>query len=98
MEGAADFERFVSEHTLRGIAERGIDGYHGAYLLRRDAGDEVEFATILLFESLEAVYTFSGGREDYDAAYVPEGGRARLKRFDEKTFHYEVLASPQEPA
>jgi heme-degrading monooxygenase HmoA len=97
-EGAADFEQFVSEHTLRGIGERELDGYHGAYLLRRDAGDEVEFATILVFESLEAVRAFGGGGEDYESAYVPEGGRARLKRFDEKTVHYEVLESPQELA
>jgi hypothetical protein len=101
LDGAENFEHFVSEHTLREIAARGIDGYQGAYLLRREAGDEVEFATILLFESLEAVRTFGGGGEgggeDYDLAYVPPGGRARLKRFDEKTTHYEVLASPQEP-
>jgi hypothetical protein len=95
-ENAAAFEQFVGEHTLRSIAARDIDGYHGSYLLRRDAGDEVEFATILVFESLDAVRAFGGGGEDYDIAYVPPRGRELLERFDERTVHYEVLATPDE--
>jgi hypothetical protein len=41
----------------------------GAYLLRRRLDDEVEFATILLFDTLEQVRAFAA--EDYEAACAP---------------------------
>jgi hypothetical protein len=30
---------------------RQLDGYHGAYLLRRELDDEIEFATVMIFDS-----------------------------------------------
>ena len=68
------------------------DGYHGAYLLRRDLGGEVEFATIMLFDSLEQVRGFAG--EDYESAYVPPKARAVLARFDQRSAHYDTLLRP----
>ena len=68
-ENADAYQRIVSQEVLPGIAARNLDGYHGAYLLRRDLGGEVEFATIMLFDSLEQVRGFAG--EDYESAYVP---------------------------
>jgi hypothetical protein len=47
-ENADTYQRIVSQEVLPGIAARNLDGYHGAYLLRRRLDDEVEFATILL--------------------------------------------------
>jgi heme-degrading monooxygenase HmoA len=41
------------------IASRYIDGYKGAHLLRRELEGEVEFLTILWFESLDAVRSFA---------------------------------------
>jgi heme-degrading monooxygenase HmoA len=69
-----------------------IDGFHGAYLLRRVAGDEVEFVTLTLFESLAAVRSFAGA--DYEAAVVPPEARQLLSRFDERSVHYEIRAEP----
>lgn len=40
--------------------ELGGRGYRGFHLLRRDRGDEVEFVTMLWFDSLEAVRGFAG--------------------------------------
>jgi hypothetical protein len=58
--------------------------------LRRSLEDEVEFVTIMWFDSIEAVRTFAG--EDYEAAVVPPKARALLSRFDARSQHYEVKA------
>jgi heme-degrading monooxygenase HmoA len=94
-ENADAYRRIVSQEVLPGIAARGLDGYHGAYLLRRELDGEVEFATILLFDSLEQVRAFAG--EDYEAAYVPPKARAVLARFDQRSAHYETLLRPDTP-
>jgi heme-degrading monooxygenase HmoA len=91
-ENADAYQRIVSQEVLPGIAARNLDGYHGAYLLRRRLDDEVEFATILLFDSLEQVRAFAG--DDYEAAYVPPRARAVLARFDQRSAHYDTLLRP----
>jgi antibiotic biosynthesis monooxygenase (ABM) superfamily enzyme len=91
-ENANAYQRIVSQEVLPGIAARNLDGYHGAYLLRRDLGGEVEFATILLFDTLEHVRAFAG--DDYETAYVPPRARAVLARFDERSAHYDMLLQP----
>ena len=87
------YERIVSQDVLPSIAARGVPGYQGAYLLRRDAGGEVEFATVMVFDSLDAVRAFGG--EDYETAYVPPAAREVLARFDEVSAHYDVLMTPR---
>jgi len=91
-ENADAYQRIVSQEVLPGIAARNLDGYRGAYLLRRRLDDEVEFATILLFDTLEQVRSFAG--EDYEAAYVPPRARAVLARFDQRSAHYDTLLRP----
>ena len=73
-----------------GIQSRHIPGFKGIQLLRRQVGAEVEFVTIMLFDSLDAVRVFAG--EDYEIAVVPEKARAILSRFDSRSQHYEVRA------
>lgn len=83
------YERLLREEVLPGIAAKGVAGYRGIRLLRRVvSGDEVEFLTIMLFDSLDAVRAFSG--PDWEAAYVPEEARRVLKRFDPRAQHYEL--------
>jgi heme-degrading monooxygenase HmoA len=94
-DNADAYQRIVSREVLPAIAARGLDGYHGAYLLRRELEGEVEFATILLFDSLEQVRAFAG--EDYEAAYVPPQARAVLARFDQRSAHYQTLLRPDTP-
>jgi len=95
-ENAVAYERIVSEEVLPSITAREIAGYLGAYLLRREAGEEIEFATIMKFDSLEAVEAFAG--EDFETAYVPPHAREVLERFDERSAHYHVLLHPQQPS
>jgi hypothetical protein len=94
-QNADAYQRIVSQEVLPGIAARDLDGYHGAYLLRRELEGEVEFATILLFDTLDQVRAFAG--EDYEAAYVPPPARAVLARFDQRSAHYETLLRPDAP-
>jgi heme-degrading monooxygenase HmoA len=91
-ENAAAYQRLLETEILPGIASRQIKGYRGAHLLRRDLDTEVEFVTVLWFESLQAVKDFAG--VDYDVAVVPSKARALLSRFDERSQHYETLLEP----
>lgn len=87
-ENADVYESLLKGEIFRGIQERGIAGYRGIELLRRDLDGEVEFVTIMWFDDIEAVRSFAG--EDYEVAVVPEKARAVLSRFDGRSQHYEV--------
>ena len=87
--GNADaYEALLKEEIFVGIRSRQIHGFRGIQLLRREVGQEVEFVTIMSFDSLDDVREFAG--EDYEKAYVPAKARAVLSRFDEKSQHYEI--------
>ena len=90
-ENADAYEALLRSEILTGIANRGIAGYRGAHLLRRDGPSEVEFVTVLWFDSLDSVREFAG--DDYEAAVVPERARRLLARFDARSQHYETLLS-----
>jgi antibiotic biosynthesis monooxygenase (ABM) superfamily enzyme len=87
-EKAEAYEALLKDEILVGIEGRQIPGYRGIQLLRRDVGDEVEFVTLMWFDSLAAVRTFAG--EDYEVAVVPAKARSLLARFDACSQHYEV--------
>ncbi|MDX1521835.1 MAG: antibiotic biosynthesis monooxygenase [Anaerolineae bacterium] len=91
---ADKYEALLKEEIFVGIENRHIRGFKGIQLLRRDAGEEVEFITIMTFASLEAVREFAG--EDYDVAVVPDKARALLSRFDERSQHYKIRAQRSE--
>ena len=84
------YESLLKSEILLGIKDRQIAGYRGIHLLRRNLGDEVEFATVMWFDSMEAVRAFAG--KDYEVAVVPSQARALLSRFDQRSQHYEVRA------
>lgn len=92
VENADEYERLLKEEIFPGIAEREVSGYRGIQLFRRPIEDgEVEFVTIMRFDSWEAVKRFSG--EDHERAYVPAKAREVLARFDERSQHYEIKES-----
>lgn len=87
--GNADtYENLLKEEIFVGIRDRNIPGFHEIQLFRRELGDEVEFITVMWFNSLDAVRLFAG--EDYAQAVVPPKARQVLKRFDPRSQHYEV--------
>jgi len=89
--GNADaYEVLLKEEIFVGIQDRHIRGFKSIQLLRREAGDEVEFVTIMEFDSLDAVREFAG--QDHDRAVVPPRARAVLSHFDQRSQHYEIRA------
>ena len=87
------YEATLRHEVFTGIDDRAIPGYRGIHLLRRELGDEVEFVTIMWFDSMEAVVAFAG--EDYEKAVVPPKPRTLLARFDERSQHYRVVERAQ---
>ena len=53
--------------------------------------NEVEFITIMQFDSLRAVKQFAG--EDYEKSYVPDKAKKALSRHDDRSPHYEIRES-----
>jgi antibiotic biosynthesis monooxygenase (ABM) superfamily enzyme len=88
-ENADRYAALLDGTIFPGIEALNIPGYRGIELLRRDHGDEVEFVTVMTFDSLQNVIDFQG--EDYARAYVPDAARAVLKRFDDVSAHYEQV-------
>ncbi len=87
---ADKYEALLKEEIFVGIQNRHIPGFNNIQLLRREAGSEVEFVTIMTFDSLDSVREFAG--KDYEAAVVPEKARAVLTHFDARSQHYKVVA------
>jgi hypothetical protein len=86
------YENLLLTEIFTGIAARQIAGYRGISLCKRNAGAEVEFVTIMWFDSLDAVRAFAG--ESYEAAVVPAKARAVLSRFEAASAHYETPVAP----
>ncbi|HEY7417771.1 MAG TPA: hypothetical protein VH593_21490 [Ktedonobacteraceae bacterium] len=90
-ENADAYERHLREDLLPSLRQR-IAGYRGGYVLRQDGSEEVEFAVLNLFDSLDAVRAFAGS--DYTvAAFEPEARRL-LARVEPIARHYEVKMTP----
>jgi heme-degrading monooxygenase HmoA len=88
-ENADVYERIVRGEVIPAIEARRIAGFKHIDLMRRDVDGEVEFQTLMWFDSLEAIKAFVG--EDYSVSHVPPPARAVLSRFDERASHYEVI-------
>jgi hypothetical protein len=88
-ENAAAYEQIVRGKVIPGIEARRIAGFRHIDLMRREVGDEIEFQTLMWFDSLDAIKAFMG--EDYAVSHVPDAARAVLNRFDERAAHFEVL-------
>jgi len=82
------YEVLLKTEIFPGILAKQVAGFRRIELYRRPAEGEVEFLTVMWFDSLDAVKAFAG--EDYETAYVPDKARAVLKRFDPRSRHYEI--------
>lgn len=91
---AAAYQELLVTQVIPGIEGRGIAGFRHIDMMRREAGGEVEFATIMWFDDIGAIKAFVG--EDYEVSHVPAAARAVLSRFDERALHYEVFDRRQQ--
>ena len=87
-EHADAYEAMLKPELLPGIGK--VKGYKGSYLLRRNAGAEVEFITIILWQSLDAIRAVAG--DDYETAVIPEERQKYLARYDGRAAHYEIAS------
>lgn len=90
-ENADAYESLLQEEVFPGIEAKQIPGYRRIELWRRLRGDEVEFVTVMTFDSIQNVIDFQG--RDYERAYVPEAARNVLKHWDKTSTHYETRES-----
>ena len=88
-ENADTYQRLLHDEVLPGIELKKIPGYKQIEVLRIDQQEEVEFVTIMTFESLQNVIAFQG--ENYRKCYVPDAAQKLLKRWDLESVHYELV-------
>ncbi len=88
-ENADAYEAMLKPELLPGIGN--VAGYRSSYLLRKETGDEVEFVTIMIWDSIDAIRAFAG--PDYEASVVPEERRRYLSRHDARSAHFEIVAT-----
>jgi hypothetical protein len=89
-ENAEAFESFLKEQVFPGFGKN-LEGYHGAQLLKRILPDQVEFTTIMWFDSIESVRLFAG--EDYETAHIDPNVQKLLWKYDTRSLHSEVCFS-----
>ena len=87
-EHADAYEAQLKPELLPGVSK--VRGYRGSYLLRRNTGIEVEFVTIMLWESIDAIRAVAGA--NHENAVIPEERRKYLARCDAKALHYEIAS------
>lgn len=86
----ADAYRFHFEESV--LPSLGaVDGYRGAYLLRREHTETTELQVMTLWDSIEAITAFAGS--DIDKAVVEPEAQAVLKTYDREVRHYDVIVN-----
>ena len=87
-EHADAYEAMLKPELLPGLSK--VPGYRKSYLLRRAAGEEIEFITIIVMDSIDALRAAAG--PDYETAIIPEERRKYLARYDARATHFEVAS------
>ncbi len=87
--GAESYSRYFAGTLLPQL--RMLPGFKGAYLLRRDLGEDgtVELTTHTFWESLAAIRAFAG--EDIARSVVEPQAQAMLASFDPTAAHRTVV-------
>jgi len=88
-ENADRYLSILQNEVIPGIEAKNIPGLRKFEIMRIELQDEVEFLTMITFESLQDVITFQG--KYYQKSYVPDPVQKVLKRWDSETLHYELI-------
>jgi heme-degrading monooxygenase HmoA len=85
----ADAEEYADYIRETGFAEYGTTrGNRGAWMLRRDDGDQTEFITLSLWESEEAIRAFAGDDIEVAVLYAED---ERYLIGESTVTHYQVV-------
>ena len=87
-ENATAYEDMLRDEIFPLIVARNIKGYRGAELFIYKNGAEVEFMTLLRFDSMEAVKEFAGADESKPVIYPK--AESLLSRMDKRSTHYRI--------
>ncbi len=74
-DNADAYERVIRGQVIPGIEARRIPGFRSTGLVRRERADDVEFMTLMWFDTLDSVKAFMG---DLGSAAQREPGHADL--------------------
>ena len=94
-ENADTYQELLHKVVFPGIEAKNIRGYRSIELFRRDLGDEIEFITIMTFDSLKDVKDFQG--KEYEKCYVPDEAKKILKRWNKKADHFQLVETRNYP-
>jgi len=92
---ADELESVLTKIAIPGFEKNKPNGYRGIQVLRRTVGSEVEFTTIMWFDSIEAVKNFAGN--DYEKSHIDDNVAPLLLRYDLTATHIEVKYSTYQP-
>jgi antibiotic biosynthesis monooxygenase (ABM) superfamily enzyme len=81
------YEQMLRQEIFPSIAARNINGFRGAELFIREDGDDVEFVTLLRFDSMDAVTEFAGDNASKPVIYPK--AEALIVRM-EQAQHYRI--------
>ena len=84
---AKAYEEMLRNEIFPSIAARNIKGYRSAELFIREDGDEVQFVTLLRFDSMDAVKEFAGADESKPVIFSKA---ERLIARMEQARHYRI--------
>ena len=87
-ENAKAYEDMVRDEIFPAIVARNIKGYRGAELFIKQDPEEIEFVTLLRFDSMNAVKEFAGADEGKPVIYPK--AEALLTRMDQRSRHYRI--------
>jgi hypothetical protein len=92
--GAGDYSRYFDRTLLPKL--RQLPGFAGAYLLRRDPGDDgvVELTAHTFWDSPEAIRAFAG--DDITLSIVEPEAQAMLLDFDRMAAHRHVVVDSRD--
>lgn len=82
------YEATLKPELLPGINK--VPGYRGSFVLRRPMNGEVEFLTVMIWDSIDAIRAVAG--DHYEAAIIPENRLQFLSHYDTASAHYEIAS------
>jgi uncharacterized protein YciI len=91
MERAPEYVEHATSKVFPAL--NAIEGYRGAYLLRRAVEGAVDLVVLTLCESMVAVRTFAGATPEN--AVVEPAARAMLTSFDDAVTHFEIVTGAE---